>query len=138
MDKYFSPTYDPRLDYTLTDVTDSATGLIADGAFDGWDRMLETVKVRKEDKREREEREKAERRRERERRRAEREERRQRRKRRRRSGSAAGSSRSGASDSEDGEGAVGPRYDPASGLMDVAYARKGKTREWDLGKENPT
>ncbi|GAA6020921.1 hypothetical protein JCM8202_005495 [Rhodotorula sphaerocarpa] len=138
MDKYFSPTYDPRLDYTLTDVTDSATGLIADGAFDGWDRMLETVKVRKEDKREREEREKAERRRERERRRAEREERRQRRKRRRRSGSAAGSSRSGASDSDEGEGVVGPRYDPASGLMEVAYARKGKTREWDLGKENPT
>ena len=80
MDKYFSPTYDPRLDYTLTDVTDPSTGLIAEGAFDGWDRMLETVRARKEDKsstnsdratregRE-EEREKSERRRERERRR---------------------------------------------------------------------
>lgn len=134
MDKYFSPTYDPRLDYSLTDVTDPSTGLIAEGAFDGWDRMLETVKARKEDKKDKEERERAERRRERERRRAEREERRHRRKRRRRAGSEGSSDGSGSDDADE----VGPRFDGTGGVMAVKYAKPGKTREWDLGKETPT
>lgn len=151
MDKYFSPTYDPRLDYTLTDVTDPSTGLIAEGAFDGWDRMLETVRARKEDKsssnsnratregRE-EEREKSERRRERERRRAEREERRRKRK-RRRGGDAASDederdSHDGASDDDGDRGSYGTSR--GGGVMDVKYVKRGKAREWDLGKETPT
>lgn len=127
MDRYFSDNYDPRLDYSLDDVTDRSTGLIAEGAFDTWDRMLDVVKARKEDKKEKELREKLERKAERDRIRKERE---GRRKRKRRHGSVSGSS------SEDDE--VEPRYDPSSGLMDMQYAKKGKTREWDLGKETPT
>ncbi len=142
MDKYFDPTYDPRLDYTLTDVTDPSTGLIAEGAFDGWDRMLETVRTRKEDKsirstREgREEREKSERRRERERRRAEREERRRKRKRRRGEASDEEDSHDGASDDEGDRSSYGASR--GGGVMDVKYVKRGKAREWDLGKETPT
>jgi hypothetical protein len=147
MDKYFSPTYDPRLDYTLTDVTDPSTGLIAEGAFDGWDRMLETVRARKEDKsnsnratREgREEREKSERRKERERRRAEREERRRKRK-RRKGGDAASDeedSHDGASDNDGDRSSYGASRG-GGGVMDVKYVKRGKAREWDLGKETPT
>ena len=123
MDKYFSSSYDPALDFTLDDVTDKSTGLVGPGGFDGWDRMLDSVKARKEDKRAREAREKAERRAERERVRKERED-----KRRRRRGETL-------SESED---EVGPKYDPKSGLMDMQYSRAGKTREWDKGKETPT
>ncbi|GAA6039989.1 hypothetical protein NBRC10512_006173 [Rhodotorula toruloides] len=126
MDRYFSENYDPRLDYSLDDVTDRSTGLIAEGAFDTWDRMLDVVKARKEDKKEKELREKLERKAERDRIRKEREERR---KRKRRHGSGSDSS---------SEEEVGPRYDPKSGLMEMQYAKKGKTREWDLGKETPT
>ncbi|GAA5968390.1 hypothetical protein JCM11641_007618 [Rhodosporidiobolus odoratus] len=127
MDKYFASSYDPRLDFTLADVTDSSTGLIANGGFDSWDRMLDTVKARKEDKEEREEREKAERKAERGRVRAEREKR----KRRRR-----GEDSSGGSDSE--AEAVGKTYDARTGLLDMKYVRNGGTREWDRGKEEPT
>ncbi|GAA6057965.1 hypothetical protein JCM3770_000654 [Rhodotorula araucariae] len=124
MDKYFSPSYDPALDFTLDDVTDRSTGLVGPGGFDGWDRMLATVQARKEDQRAREAREKAERKAERERVRREREE-----KRRRRRGEAP------RSDSED---EVGPKVDPQSGLLEMQYSRAGKTREWDKGKETPT
>ncbi|EGU11202.1 hypothetical protein RTG_03009 [Rhodotorula toruloides ATCC 204091] len=126
MDRYFSENYDPRLDYSLDDVTDRSTGLIAEGAFDTWDRMLDVVKARKEDKKEKELREKLERKAERDRIRKEREERRKRKRRH-------GSDSDGSSEDE-----VGPRYDPKSELMDMQYAKKGKTREWDLGKETPT
>lgn len=142
MDKYFSPTYDPRFDYTLTDVTDPKTGLIADGAFDGWDRMLETVRARKEDKSDRErrdrreERDKSERRKERERRRAERDERR-RRKRRRKSRGDDSDATASARASEPDVGS-GRRGGGAGGIMDVEYTKRGKAREWDLGKETPT
>lgn len=129
MDRYFASSYDPRLDFTLDDVTDSSTGLVVGGAgaFDSWDRMLDMVKARKEDKKEREAREKAERKAERERVRRERDERR----RKRRKGSAS-------SEASSDEDVVGPRYDAKTGLMEMNYGRKGKTREWDLGKEQPT
>ncbi|GEM10881.1 hypothetical protein Rt10032_c12g4898 [Rhodotorula toruloides] len=127
MDRYFSENYDPRLDYSLDDVTDRSTGLIAEAAFDTWDRMLDVVKARKEDKKEKELREKLERKAERDRIRKEREERKRR---KRRHGSVGDSS------SEEEE--VGPCHNPKSGLMAMQYANKGKTREWDLGKETPT
>ncbi|CEQ39413.1 SPOSA6832_00950, partial [Sporobolomyces salmonicolor] len=133
MDKYFSPTYDPRFDFTLDAVTDPSTGLVGDAGFDAWDGMISLVKARKEDKKEKEWREKEERRRERDQKRKEREERRRERKRRRR---GEGSSASGSGSESDGE--VGPRYDPKTGLMEVKYAKQGATREWDLGKETPT
>ncbi|BGP19425.1 hypothetical protein JCM10213v2_007514 [Rhodosporidiobolus nylandii] len=125
MDKYFAPTYDPALDFTLEQVTDSSTGLIADGGLDAWSRMIDVVQARKEDKKDREAREKAERKAERARVRAERE----RKKKMRRGGSSS---------EGDEDDYVGPKVDAKTGLMDMSYARKGATREWDRGKEEPT
>lgn len=119
MDKYFSSSYDPRLDISLESVTDSTTGLIASGAYEGWDKMLNLVKERKEEKEARKERE----RREKDVRKAERDKVRRGRekKKRRRSGDSA------SSDSEsDQQGKV---------MMGMTgYAKKGGTREWDQGK----
>lgn len=117
MDKYFNPTYDPRFDVSLPDLT-LPNGLIGEGAFDGWNRMLEVVKERKEVRKEREKREKEGRREERERRRKER--------RRRRGEEASGSE----SEEERGNG------NGAAGLLSAGfdYAKKGAEREWDRGK----
>ena len=57
MDKYFDVRYDPKLDISIDDLTDSKTGLIANGNFDEWNNMLETIKLRKEYRKEKEERE---------------------------------------------------------------------------------
>jgi hypothetical protein len=48
MDKYFEESYDPRLDVAPPKVP--ATGLINNADFEGWDRMLELIRVRREDK----------------------------------------------------------------------------------------
>ncbi|KAH8919093.1 hypothetical protein BT69DRAFT_1285144 [Atractiella rhizophila] len=50
MDKYFSSSYDPRLDINLDDLTDPTTGFVAEGAYATWDNMLELLKIRKEEK----------------------------------------------------------------------------------------
>ena len=52
MDKYFSPSYDPRLDVTplSTKVNVPKTGLITDEDFAGWETMLELIRQRREDK----------------------------------------------------------------------------------------
>lgn len=121
MDKYFSPTYDPLLDFTPSQLTDSQTGLIGEGGFDEWDRMLSSLKRRKEDKKEVEWREKEERRRDREKKRKER---------RRKRGEDVSESES----DDEGKRGVGGQ----KGIMDMKYSKKGSTREWDLGKENPT
>ena len=49
MDKYFSSTYDPRLDVSVADLTDT-NGFIGEGNFDEWSKMIEILKVRKEEK----------------------------------------------------------------------------------------
>lgn len=49
MDKYFDKSYDPALDVALPDMT-TPDGLIVQGAFDEWNDMLETVRLRKLDK----------------------------------------------------------------------------------------
>jgi hypothetical protein len=51
MDKYFDPAYDPSLDYTPSLDLNS---VVADGAFDGWNTMLQIVRMRREDKEDRE------------------------------------------------------------------------------------
>lgn len=108
MDKYFEPHYDPRLDFSLEDVTDSS-GLIAPGVYEGRETMLSVVKERKEEKKERERREKEARKEERE---LVREARRARK-----------------------EGRV--PEDKVVGLMaSEGYAKKGGVREWDQGKED--
>ncbi len=51
MDKYFDSTYDPRLDVApLSMPTIPATGLISDAEFEGWDAMLEIIRMRRQDK----------------------------------------------------------------------------------------
>lgn len=51
MDKYFDESYDPRLDVEpLPLPTIPATGLISDAEFEGWDAMLELIKLRRQDK----------------------------------------------------------------------------------------
>ena len=50
MDKYFSASYDPRLDVSVNDLTDASTGLIGEGNFDQWSQMIEILKIRKEEK----------------------------------------------------------------------------------------
>ncbi len=51
MDKYFDSSYDPRLDVApLAAPTIPATGLISDAEFEGWDAMLEIIRMRRQDK----------------------------------------------------------------------------------------
>lgn len=53
MDKYFEDSYDPRLDVAPLAVPQvPATGLINNADFEGWDAMLELIRVRREDKEE--------------------------------------------------------------------------------------
>ena len=146
MDKYFSSSYNPALDVSIQDLTDPNTGLIAEGNFDEWDKMLSILKKRKEDKafgvsraRE-EERESQLRKMERKQRREDKEAKRtlkkeKNRKKRRRE-----------SDDEDeaaSDDSIGPmirsakRVDPPRTVVldGFEYGRKGSTRAWDLGKE---
>ena len=51
MDKYIEESYDPQLDVEPLPVpTIPATGLISDAEFEGWDAMLELIKLRRQDK----------------------------------------------------------------------------------------
>jgi len=51
MDKYFEESYDPRLDVEpLPLPTIPSTGLISDAEFEGWDAMLELIKLRRQDR----------------------------------------------------------------------------------------
>jgi len=51
MDKYFDESYDPLLDVEpLPLPTIPATGLINDAEFEGWDAMLELIKLRRQDR----------------------------------------------------------------------------------------
>ncbi|KAG0146282.1 hypothetical protein CROQUDRAFT_657607 [Cronartium quercuum f. sp. fusiforme G11] len=180
MDKYFSPTYDPRLDISLDDLTDKTTGLVREGIYDDWDQILGVIKEQKEQKRRVKEREADERRERKERRRLRREERARKRRERDKEGRQGSEDRSSKSkrsrksrkNSEDelelkshrssrkrtkqissysssSESSDGDAYHTAThaqrtarkelGLMDIeGYAKRGKIREWDLGKENPT
>jgi hypothetical protein len=50
MDKYFASDYDPRLDFTPVLATD---GFLPPGSFEGWDTMLQVIRLRREEKEER-------------------------------------------------------------------------------------
>jgi len=53
MDKYFDEGYDPRFDVAPLAVPQvPATGLINNADFEGWDAMLELIRLRREDKEE--------------------------------------------------------------------------------------
>lgn len=144
MDKYFTQAYNPALDVSFDDLTDPSTGLIGEGNFSEWDKMLHILKKRKEDRafgvtqaRE-EERERQLRKLEKKKRKEEREALRALRKDKKRK-----KRRRGDSDSDDSASSgesVGPkmRSEAASGTVkvgDYEYGKRGTVRAWDLGKD---
>lgn len=137
MDKYFDPSYDPRLDVTVDALTDTSSGLIA--PMPQWEDMLSIVKARKEERKEKEAREKEARRKEREKIRLERERRRAKRK----GGGGGGSDdewRRLERDSSEDIVVHGP-HDASQkvvGMMEMSYPKRGAVRTWDMGKETPT
>jgi len=108
MDKYFEESYDPRLDVApLAPPTVPTTGLINNAEFEGWDAMLELLRIRREDKEEK--------------------------KRMERLGLSKDKlKRKGAIDSK----SVNDRWtgDGVS-VMEIEYKKRGSVREWDMGKE---
>ena len=50
MDKYFAADYDPRLDLTPALASD---GFLPPSSFEGWDTMLQVIRLRREEKEER-------------------------------------------------------------------------------------
>jgi hypothetical protein len=53
MDRYFKKSYDPRLDVAaLPKPVVPATGLIDESQYEGWDAMLELLRLRRLDKQE--------------------------------------------------------------------------------------
>jgi hypothetical protein len=149
MDKYFSSAYNPALDINVGDLEDPKTGLIGEGNFTEWDKMLHTLKKRKEDKvfgvtkaRE-EERERQLRKLERRQKREERElrhavkhqEKKKKKKRRR-------ASDSDESDSDDSAGQSESMKKDRKKSKDLGtikiggyeYGKQGSTRAWDMGK----
>jgi len=111
MDKYFEESYDPRLDVAPLSVpTIPATGLISDAEFEGWDAMLELIRLRREDKEEK--------------------------KRMERMGLSTKDLKG--KDKKYGASTVGEKWESSGGvgsIMDIEYKKKGAVREWDLGKE---
>ncbi|KAF8215834.1 hypothetical protein K438DRAFT_1901641 [Mycena galopus ATCC 62051] len=116
MDKYFEESYDPRLDVApLTVPTVPATGLINNAEFEGWDAMLELIRVRREDREEKKMLERLGLTKE---------------KTSKSSSSGLGKimpiSSSAANDRWSGEGL---------NVMQIEYNKRGAVREWDMGKE---
>lgn len=108
MDKYFEESYDPRLDVApLTMPTVPATGLINNAEFEGWDAMLELIRVRKEDREEKKMMERLGLTKD-------------------KKGAYKPITSSAANDRWSGEGA---------NIMEIAYNKRGSVREWDMGKE---
>jgi hypothetical protein len=107
MDKYFEESYDPRLDTAPLETPQvPATGLIDNAAYEGWDAMLELLRLRREDKEER--------------------------KRMERLGLTKDKNKklvvSGSQSAAD-------RWNGSTSIMELEYRKKGSVREWDLGKE---
>lgn len=111
MDKYFEESYDPRLDVApLSAPKVPATGLIDNSEFEGWDAMLELIRIRREDREEK--------------------------KRMERLGISKDKVKDkkrkgvvesvGSNERWSGEGVS---------IMEIEYKKKGSVREWDLGKE---
>lgn len=111
MDRYFAESYDPRLDVTpLSIPTIPATGLINNAEFESWDRMLELVRLRREDREDRKLLEKLGLRKDKD-----------------KSGKKGSESVSKSSTSERwGRG--------GEDIMEIEYKKRGATREWDMGK----
>lgn len=110
MDRYFEESYDPRLDVLPLSVPQvPATGLISNADFEGWDAMLELIKLRREDKAEK--------------------------KRLERLGILPSRDKKKGVVTNS-SAAVAERWNgEGMSAMKVEYSKKGTVREWDLGKE---
>ncbi|KAG7100001.1 hypothetical protein E1B28_001789 [Marasmius oreades] len=117
MDRYFDESYDPRLDITSLSVPQvPATGLINNAEFEGWDAMLELLRVRREDKAEK--------------------------KRLERMGlskdevkrSLYGTTTATAGESISSSGVRDRWNAEGTSVMDIQYSKRGTVREWDMGK----
>ena len=114
MDKYFAPNYDPRLDVAPLASSSSgltidvpATGLVDNAQFEGWDAMLELIRLRREDRTEK--------------------------KRLERLGLLPDKTKEGRG--KKGKGMVSASAEDGKGIMEIEYTKKGAVREWDMGKE---
>ncbi|KAF8527108.1 hypothetical protein JB92DRAFT_2869106 [Gautieria morchelliformis] len=114
MDKYFAPDYDPRLDVAPLASSSSgltidvpATGLVDNAQFEGWDAMLELIRLRREDRMEK--------------------------KRLERLGLSSDNAKEGRG--KKGKGMVSASAEDGKGIMAIEYTKKGAVREWDMGKE---
>lgn len=111
MDRYFEESYDPRLDVApLSAPKVPATGLINNAEFEGWDAMLELIRVRREDKEEK--------------------------KRLERLGLSKEKLKVKKSVPISSSAAVADRWSSEGvSILDIEYKKRGSVREWDLGKE---
>ncbi|KAJ7103200.1 hypothetical protein B0H15DRAFT_811392 [Mycena belliarum] len=108
MDKYFEESYDPRLDIApLTAPNVPATGLINSAEFEGWDAMLDLIRIRKEDREEKKFMERLGLTKD-------------------KSGAYKPVSSTAVKERWSGEG---------SNIMEIEYNKRGSVREWDMGKE---
>lgn len=110
MDRYFEESYDPRLDIAPLSVPNvPATGLIDNAEFEGWDAMLEVVRIRREDKAEKKMLE-------------------------RKMGIRKDKKDKKGKSTE--LGIVNDRWrEDSENIMEIEYKKKGSVREWDMGKE---
>ena len=109
MDKYFQDSYDPRLDTAPLSTVPNipTTGLINDVEFEGWDAMLELIKLRRQDKEERKRLERL----------------------------GLKDKKGKGKDKEKVDINMSAVSGSAS-LLDIEYKKRGAVREWDLGKED--
>ncbi|KAF8807883.1 hypothetical protein BYT27DRAFT_7338509 [Phlegmacium glaucopus] len=111
MDRYFEESYDPRLDVAPLSVPKvPATGLINNADFEGWDAMLELIRVRREDKEEK--------------------------KRLERLGLSKEKVKVKKNVPINSSAAVADRWSSEGvSILDIEYNKRGSVREWDVGKE---
>ena len=111
MDRYFEESYDPRLDVApLSAPKVPATGLINNAEFEGWDAMLELIRVRREDKEEK--------------------------KRLDRLGLSKEKVKVKKNVPISSSAAVADRWrSEGVSVLDIEYKKRGSVREWDVGKE---
>jgi hypothetical protein len=111
MDRYFEESYDPRLDVApLSTPQVPATGLINNAEFEGWDAMLELIRVRREDKEEK--------------------------KRLDRLGLSKEKVKVKKNVPISSSAAVADRWSSEGvSVLDIEYKKRGSVREWDVGKE---
>ncbi|EJU02701.1 hypothetical protein DACRYDRAFT_115712 [Dacryopinax primogenitus] len=120
MDRYFDDAYDPRLDFQI-----SQDGFVESGQFEGWDQMLEVLKLRKEEKRLREWEQAA---------REYEEDKRGRKKKSKEERELEERGRPIKELLEETKRKLRELEGKEKGIMDVVYKKRGEAREWDKGR----